>query len=322
MHKVIGIDVSKKTLDISFANQSTWDHYQIPNNVSGFKRLIDTIGKDAHVVLEASGVYHLRLASYLHERGLKISVVNPLSIRRFAEWRLSRAKTDKKDAKLIAEFGMSQTLVLWNPEDPRIVKMKQKAMIINMLDRQIHQLNRQVESIEDGAIIDTETIKQLRRISEKLTREKCKTEKSLEQTCQSAFAKNLKLLKSIPGIGSKSAIMFITHTGNFKKFLHFKQFIAFAGMSPKIRQSGSSLNAKARICKMGNGVIRKTLFMCSLSAQQYNPVCKEMKHRLIKNGKPKMLINIAIANKLIKQAFAIIRSGEMFSKDFQQKACF
>ena len=121
---------------------------------------------------------------------------------------------------------------------------------------------------------------------------------------------------SIPGIGPKTAQMHKVTTNNFKNFTNYKQLIAYIGFSPRIYQSGTSVRGKGSICKMGKSQIRKLLYMCSWSAKRYNKTCKEMYDRLISQGKPERVIKIAIANKLIKQAFAIGMKQENFQNNY------
>lgn len=105
-------------------------------------------------------------------------------------------------------------------------------------------------------------------------------------------------------------------TDNFKKFTNYKQLIAYIGLSPRIYQSGTSIKGKGHICKMGKPQIRKLLYMCSWTAKKYNKACKEMYDRLKSVGKPERVIKIAIANKLIKQAFAIAMTNTKYQANY------
>src|SRR5882757_9940712 len=98
-----GVDISKSFFDVAVPNEELYRYYKFSNDESGFKELSKVIGSGSQVIMEASGPYYLRLACYLNERGIGVSVVNPLVIRRFCQMRLSRVKTDKKDSRMIAE---------------------------------------------------------------------------------------------------------------------------------------------------------------------------------------------------------------------------
>ena len=96
--KYIGVDISKLTFDVAIRDGKSYQHYKFENKEEGFVALMKVLPEDSLVVMEASGPYYLRLASYLVSKNIRVSVINPLVIRRFCQMRMSRAKTDKKDA--------------------------------------------------------------------------------------------------------------------------------------------------------------------------------------------------------------------------------
>ena len=109
--------MAKADLEAAFTQeQALLERAQFPNTSPGHQALLGRLLDGDLVVMEATGPYHLALAFFLHERGVQVSVVNPLSVRRFAQMRLSRAKTDRKDAVLIAAYAHSQRPPLWHPE--------------------------------------------------------------------------------------------------------------------------------------------------------------------------------------------------------------
>ncbi|MFD2432947.1 transposase [Mesonia maritima] len=97
-----GIDISKDVFDVMDMDGV---FYQFPNSPSGFKKLLSLTDAFSHCVMESTGVYHLRLAYYLLENGIAVSVENPLSIKRFIQMKLSKVKTDKSDAKMISLYA-------------------------------------------------------------------------------------------------------------------------------------------------------------------------------------------------------------------------
>ena len=99
--EIYGIDISKDVFDVY--NESS-GHVQFKNTETGFKSLLISLPKTALVVMEATGYYHYRLAQFLHSKGVLVSVVNPLSVKRFIQMKLAKVKTDKSDAKSICEY--------------------------------------------------------------------------------------------------------------------------------------------------------------------------------------------------------------------------
>ncbi|MFD2432946.1 transposase [Mesonia maritima] len=122
-------------------------------------------------------------------------------------------------------------------------------------------------------------------------------------------------VESIPGIGRKSSVLLIVLTGGFDRFETASQLCSYSGLTPMIRQSGSSIRSRPRISKMGNPRLRKIIFMCSLSAKKYNKGCKAIYDRILAKGKSKKTALIAVCNKLLKQAFAIAKSGLKYDEN-------
>jgi transposase len=126
----------------------------------------------------------------------------------------------------------------------------------------------------------------------------------------------LTLLKSIPGLGVKTALFLIIATDGFSKFENVGQLCSYVGITPIIRLSGSSVRARSRISKVGNKKRRNLLFLCSFSACKHNKVCREIYERIVAKGKSKKLALIAVSNKLLKQAFAIAISRRPYDANY------
>jgi len=127
---------------------------------------------------------------------------------------------------------------------------------------------------------------------------------------------HLTLLTSIPGIGLKTALFMIVITDGFKKFENSKQLCSYAGITPTIRESGSSVRGRSRISKVGNRKMRNLLFLCSFTACKHNKGCRDVYERIVNKGKSKKLALIAVSNKLIKQSFAIAKSGLPYDEKY------
>lgn len=105
-------------------------------------------------------------------------------------------------------------------------------------------------------------------------------------------------------------------TDGFTKFETASQLCSYVGITPTIRQSGSSVRGRSRISKVGNKKLRNLLFLCSFSACKHNKACREIYDRIVNKGKSKKLALIAVSNKLLKQAFAIAKSGSPYDETF------
>lgn len=322
MCKIIGIDISKQTFDVGFNDGSNWHHLVLDNNEKGFKRLLKVLSSNDWVVMEASGPYYLKLATFFYGKGYNVCVLNPLIIKRYSQTRLIRAKTDKKDAQTIAEYGAQYRLKQWKPEPTNISKIKQLYTVLELLNKEVHQSERQLEALTATEIMDKDLKSILKGIVSYLTCKRNKVEKQIEEIAQSVYKSTLDRLKSIPGIGTKTAIMLTVITGNFENFETHKQLIAYVGFSPRIYQSGTSVKGKGHICKMGKSQIRKLMYLCSWSAKRCNKDCVDMYERLLEKGKPERVIKIALANKLLKQAFSIAKNKTYYDENYNKRTCF
>ena len=124
----------------------------------------------------------------------------------------------------------------------------------------------------------------------------------------------LSLLTSVPGIGRKTVLFLIIATDGFSNFETASQLCSYVGITPPIRESGSSVSGRARISRVGNKKLRNLLFLCSFNACKHNKTCRELYERIVNKGKSKKQALIAVANKLTKQCFAIAQSGRPYDE--------
>lgn len=318
MNKCTGIDISKQTFDCSITlEDGKVEARKLPNNLKGFEKLRKALPQDAHVIMEASGPYYYQLAFFLFNNNIKVSVVNPLVIRRFCQMRMIRTKTDKKDASMIREYGITEVPDLWYPDSRSITKLKQLNASIDLMDKHITALSNQLEAFLQMPNADEKLLRSLKLIIKSNSAAKEKMEKELHEIATKEYRATYKALQTIPGIGPKTAAILIAVTGDFKKFKHYKELVAYVGLNPRIFESGTSVKGKGHISKMGTARLRKLLYLCSWSAKTANAYCREMYERLKAKCKPERVIKIAIANKLLRQAFAVGTTHKNFEINYQ-----
>jgi len=317
-----GIDISKSFFDVAFTVESKYRYYKFSNDVSGFKALLEVLPGNSHIVMEASGPYYLQLACYLTGHGIAVSVVNPLVIRRFSQMRMSRAKTDKKDAMMIAEYGKTEQPDLWHMPEQHVITLQQMEAVLSNLSKERMALNNQLESFTHTGMLDkalkSMIIKELEHKDELIK----KVNKAMQGIAEQHYAEMLSNLESIPGMGRKTAMALIVLSGGFDRFDDYRKLSSYVGLCPRLFESGTSVKGKSRICKMGMSRIRAMLYICSWSAMRYNKACKELYHRLLAKGKAKKLALIAVANKLLKQAFSIATQKTKYNENYSNYICF
>jgi transposase len=318
-----GIDVSKDKLDIALASngKDIISTETFSNSLQGFKKLFSWVKKhvkgysQVHFCLESTGIYHEEITEFLQEqKNTIVSVINPYQSKAFAASRYIRTKNDKIDAKVLAFF-----CTITQPDEA--IKLPEE---IKKLRRLVRQLNRSIkdrakEKTRLHSCKDTDVANVLKGTIKFHSKSIAQVEKLIKDHVKkySKLKHQVKLLKSVKGIGDKTAwrILAEIHIEDGKS-LNVKAQIAHAGLAPKERKSGSSVNGKTRICKTGNANLRSALYMPAMSAIQKNPLLKEFYQRLINKGKLKMVALVAVMRKLLVYAIGILRNDVPFDPNW------
>ena len=311
--EIYGVDISKDVFDV-YSDSS--GHKQFKNDEKGFRSLAKFLKKGSLAVMEATGYYHYRLAQFLYKQGVLVSVVNPLSVKRFIQMKLAKVKTDKSDAKAICEYGQMNKVPLYTAlTDVQSECLQLFRLLDNYLKKRTGTKNK-LHGEEALGIPSKFVYRSLKRDLKHLNKEVLAIEERLLELVKQDQQHQLTLLKSIPGIGVKTALFLIVVTDGFTKFETASQLCSYVGITPTIRESGSSVRGRSRISKVGNKKLRNLLFLCAFSACKHNKACREIYERIVAKGKSKKLALIAVANKLLKQAFAIAKSGLPYDENF------
>lgn len=309
-----GIDISKDVFDVVNSEGSYW---QFENNFKGFKKFVKELDANSHCVMESTGYYHQQLAYFLLEKEIKVSVENPISVKRFIQMKLSKIKTDKSDAKMICEYAQNVELKFWEGQSKHQQTCLQITRLVSTYFKQSTALKNKLHGEEALGTPCKLVIGSLRRSLRNIEKEIKMLEKKLLDMVKSEHQDLLTRIETIPGLGKKTSIMLLVLTDGFERFSSSGELCSYAGLTPTIRQSGSSVRGKARISKMGNQKLRNLLFMCSFTACKHNKACKAIYDRIVAKGKSKKLALIAVCNKLLKQAFAIAKSGLVYDNEYR-----
>ncbi|MDT4288005.1 IS110 family transposase [Methylomonas sp. MO1] len=312
---IIGIDIAKLKFDVARLAEGKYKHAKFANNLEGFAAFaawLDGFGDtDRRLCLEATGAYGLPLAEFLADGGYFVSVVNPAQIHAFGKSELSRAKTDKADAKLIARYALQADLVAWKPLPANLRQLQALTRRLeHLLEMQRMEQNR-LETADTAIVPSINTVLATLAAELKATRQAIQdhVDKDPDLKQQSD------LLTSIPGIGPATTAYLLVALSPHHGYANAKQVVAQAGLAPAIRQSGQ-WQGKTRIAKTGDARLRKALYLPALVAWQHNPAIRVQCQRLKANGKNGKLIVCAAMRKLIHLAFAILKSGKPFDPNF------
>ncbi|WP_117885449.1 IS110 family RNA-guided transposase [Aureibaculum luteum] len=311
--ETFGIDISKDVFDCYGSKQG---HLQFKNDETGFNKFQKKLVINSLVVMEATGYYHYRFAQFLYSKKVIVSVVNPLSVKRFIQMKLAKVKTDKSDAKAICEYGLVNEVPLYNALTDVQSECLQLFRLMDSFLKKRTATKNKLHGEEVLGIPSKWVYRSLKRDKKHLDKELLGIQTKLLSLVKQDQQQQLTLLQSIPGIGMKTALFLIVITDGFSKFENSSQLCSYVGITPTIRESGSSVRGRSRISKVGNKKLRNLLFLCAFSACKHNKACREVYERIVNKGKSKKLALIAVANKLLKQAFAIAKSGLPYDEGF------
>lgn len=318
-----GLDIGLEGIDAAWYEQDKLLHVKVPNTLAGFRQLVKQGGVTRHYVMETTGPYYVALALYLHLKGIKVSVVNAMVIKRFIQMQLEKNKSDKKDAAWICKYAISQQPALWQAPKEHIIRAKQMQTAIMQLTKQRTAFINAQKSLQQMPVISKESTRSYQHMIDQLNKEIILLEKSLDALLKQHEEEKMVALQTIPGVGKRTVAMMIIATDGFRKVDNYRQLSSWAGLSPKEYSSGKSIRGKVRISKMGGKELRNTLYMCSLSAIKSNKACKDLYDRLKAKGKNGKLALAAVGNKLIKQCVAIAKSGLPYDEKYLSKnTCF
>lgn len=271
---------------------------------------------DSLVVMEATGYYHYRLAQFLYKNAVVVSVVKPLSVNRFIQMKLAKVKTDKSDAKAICDYALVNEVPIYNALTDVQSECLQLFRALDMYSKHRTATKNKMHGEEVLGIPSKFVYRSLRRNKKHLNAEIKTLEAKILSLVKEDQQQQLSLLTSVVGIGPKTALFLIIVTDGFSTFETASQLCSYVGITPTIRESRTSVRGRARISKVGNKKLRDLLFLCSFNACKHNKGCRELYERIGNKGKSKKLALIAVANKLIKQCFAIAKSGRPYDEKY------
>ena len=309
----LGIDIAKEKVDVALLSCHKWNARTFKNSPKGHKELFVWLSKkealDCHACMEATGVYGEKLAFFLHEKQVKISVVNPACVKGFGMAELKRTKTDAADAKMIASFCKAMQPEKWTPPAAHVRQLQARVRRLDALTSMCQEEKNRLEIAHEDVRSDIKKsitflegrIKNIKNeISDHIKKHKDSQEKK-------------KLLETIPGVGDVTIQCILAFLGEHERFGSAKQVAAFAGLSPKQCQSGSSLHGRTRLSKTGDPRLRKALFLPAMVARQHNPVLCDFADRLEKAGKNKMVIIGTVMRKLVQMIYGVLKHKQPFN---------
>jgi len=318
MKVYIGIDVSKATLDVGVVSADTREHARFDNSTDGIGRLEGFLrrrkARGGWVCLEATGQYGEAVADWLHQAGYRVSVVNPAQVRGYAQSRLSRNKTDKVDAYLLAEFCRDHQPPPWTPPPAEWRELRALLRHYEDLSQARQQTANRLEHDSASLLVNQQLAAHLALLDEQLAQTKQAIADHLDH--HPTLKQQKDLLTSIPGIGDLTAGKLLAECRSLTDFTNVRQLVAFAGLNPQHHQSGSSIVRHTTISRTGSSSLRHALYMPALVACRFNPVLRAFAHRVLANGLPKKAVVVAVMRKLLHLVYGVLKSKQPFDPAF------
>lgn len=318
----LGIDISKSKFDICLSREGgKFRHKVFPNSPVGFSQLSGWLSKQKveriHACMEATGTYGEALATYLYDAGHRVSVVNPAVIKAYGQSHLSRTKTDKADAILIAQFCEERHPPAWQPLPAEI---RQLQALVRRLDALMEMRGMEANrfDVAGAEAVKESLVGHLTFLDEEIA----KTERLIRTHIGNypGLREHRDLLLTIPGIGDTTAAKLLGEILDVKLYGSARQLAAFAGLAPRLHESGSSVRRKARLSKTGAPRLRKALYFPAIVAIKHNPQIRALGVRMKGRGKCPMEVIGAAMRKLLHIAYGVLKSGRPFDPELAKTA--
>lgn len=316
MKLFVGIDVSKAKLDVALLGEDgRLAQAQVPNTPAGHRALLARArraaqGASLHFCMEVTALYHHELALFLVEAGEFVSVENPRRVKHYGVAAGRTQKTDRADARTIAQYARTMAPPRWRLSEPHLRELVALDRRVTELKGMVTQETNRLESpclpplVKEGIAACVAAFR-----GQILALER-RTEAILGEHAD--LAAQVELLESVPGIGRRAAVGLLAEAGDLGAYARAEDLAAWLGLNPTHRSSGSSLSGKSRISKAGNAHARSRLYMPTVVAVRHNPPVREFYERLVASHKPKKAALIAAERKLVMVCYGVLKSGKPF----------
>ena len=330
LKQVAGIDVSQNELVVSLGrmheNLTTEIHaYKtFPNNEKGFESLIQWAGKlmvaetPVKYVMEATGVYHEKLAYYLTDKGHLVSILKPNKVSNFAKTLETKTITDKTASQAIVLFGLEKQVTIWKKPKQLYRNLRQVTRERGQLIEARTGLKNQLHAEQSEAFPSKKSIDRMQvRIELLNSQEKEIMHEIADYIKQDKeVSENVKLICTVPGIGVLTAATILSETNEFELITNKRQLASYAGLDVQEKQSGTSVKGKPRISKKGNKHLRKAMHLPALAAIRHDERFKAIFARLVQRHGIKMKAAVAVQRKLLELVYTIYKTKKPYDKEY------
>ena len=319
-----GVDVSKKTVDITYILNQEIIHRQFTNDQEGMELLLQWLKElnisfdQALFCMEATGLYCLPLTRFLADHSIDIWIEHAAQIKKATA--LTRGKNDKVDSQRIAVYATKNLdrLRLWKPVNATLEKIRHLASLRERLVETKKKLITPIKEFED--VGEVTMAKLLAKAIKSSLAAIDKDLKNIEVKIIDAINEDdnlkslYKLITSVVGIGFVTAINLMVHTNGFTMLNDTRKLACYCGVAPFEYSSGSSIRGRTKVHYMANKKLKCNLHMASLSAVKLDADLKAYYERKVGEGKSKLSVLNAVKNKLLARVVAVVNKQQEYVK--------
>lgn len=333
LKQVVGIDVAMDDLvsKFGFLNEELNIKFKsdevFKNTEKGFVKLIEWTEKHLSTetellfVMEATGVYHEKLAHWLHKRSKKVSIVLPNKISNYARTLDIKTVTDKTASEAITRFGLERNLDTWEPAHPIYSKIKQLTREREQIVAERTVIKNQLHAENSEAFPNPNSLKRLNKRLKLLNDQEKEIKKEISQMIREdkKVQDHVNNMTTIPGVGELTAATVLAETNGFELIRNKKQLTSYAGLDVREKQSGISVKGKPSISKKGNRYLRKAVHLPALSAVKHCEQYKRTYAGLVGRHGIKMKALVAIQRKLLELMYILYKTESVFDPEYEEK---
>lgn len=331
--QVAGIDVAQKELVVTLGRMlddfsiELFSYKVFKNNDSGVKLLVDWVNKltdyevPVRYVMEATGVYHQKLAYYLVDNGCEISIVLPNKISNYIRTLELKTITDKSCSQAIAQFGLERKLDKWAKPKSIYKELQQLTRERDQIVQERSVIKNQIHAEKTESEPNQKSLERMQARIRFLNSQ----EKEIKADITDIVSKDPDLkqvinnITTIPGVGELTAVIVLAESNGFELIRNKSQLSSYAGLDVKEKQSGTSVKGKPRISKKGNRNLRKSMHLPSLTAVKWDENFKNIYARLISKNGIKMKALVAVQRKILELIYILFKNETVYDKEYITK---
>lgn len=311
---ILGLDVASKKLDLCWNENGELRFLSIDYDEDSLNTFLSEhpfITSDNCLVgMESTGVYHAQAAKYFLEKSFTVKIINPIITRQYTNATIRKTKTDKKDSEIIYKL-----LLTGEGDEANLSRLmdtdKELLRLSDTLTKCATQLKLRLQTTRRKNLKNTEAVE---RKIEQLIKEVENLAKEAVGQATKNRSREEELIDSIPGFAIKLSAVVYHELGDINRFKNTKALVAYAGLDPKIKQSGQNLNTTGRITKRGSSGLRAALYLAANVARNFDTELNEYYTKKKSEGRSHKEILVMISRKLLYRIYAVLKNDRKYVK--------